>query len=274
MKKLKNFYIVPDSVSENSLSFDSLFLDIPKSNIPLDIEKWTKLFKKNHSETFISEINSLGFRSDEFKTKHNDKHILFLGCSYTWGTGMYLEEVWSKMLYEKIKKESGASGFFNLGVPGDSIYSSVTNAFKYFKNFGNPDILFFNIQDIKRFYAYNKEDDFFYRSTVSDSQVLELMAYQYYYMLEQYCAANKILLIGFTWCLGYEIHPLDNLKSFSYPKIKNVSDFVLKYKNENSNQEESLVARDGSHMGKAYHKYWSEYAYAQYKKTLNGIIEI
>jgi hypothetical protein len=265
MKQLKKFYIKPDGISQNSLSFDSLFLDIPKSNISPNREHWTDLFKKNHSETFSSEINALGFRSDEFKKTHKDYHVLFLGCSYTWGTGLYLKEVWSKMLYEKIKKEKPTSGFFNLAIPGDSLYSSITNAFKYFKNFGNPDVLFFNIQDIKRFYAYNKENNLFYRSIVSDNKVLELMAYQYYYMLEQYCSANNIILISFTWCLEDETHPLSNFKSFSYPQIKNISDFVIKYKNENQEVKESFIARDGHHMGTAYHKYWFEYAYSKYK---------
>jgi hypothetical protein len=267
MKKLKNFYIKPDGISQNSLSFDSLFLDIPKSNISLNPEQWTELFKANHSETFSSEINDLGFRSDEFKKNHKGSHILFLGCSYTWGTGLYLEEVWSKMLYEKIKKEQPTSGFFNLAIPGDSLYSSITNAFKYFKNFGNPDVLFFNIQDIKRFYAYNKENNVFHRSIVSDNKVLELMSYQYYYMLDQYCTANNINLISFTWCLEYDTHPLDTFKSFNYPEIKNISDFILKCKNENPKGKESLIARDGHHMGTAYHKYWLDYAYDKYKNT-------
>jgi hypothetical protein len=268
MHKLKNFYIKPDSVAQTSLSEESIFSETPVSNVPFKIENWTDTFKKNHAQTFQEEVNSQGFRSEEFKKTHEGLHVLFLGCSYTWGTGLFLDEVWSKKTYNKIKEVRDVSGFFNLAVPGDSIYSSIANAFKYFKTFGNPDVIFFNVQDITRFYAYSKEDRNFYRSNISDNKVLELLAYQYYYMLEQYCFSNNILLISFTWYLGHDVHILENFKTFSNTKINNVLDFVNDQKN---NKSESLIARDGKHLGSAYHDYWSFHAYKTYLDNYVGI---
>jgi hypothetical protein len=267
MDKLSKFYIKPSIVFPNSLLEDVLYSDTLKSGVSSDMEKWSPLFKKNHSQVKAKEINSFGFRSDEFTNSHNGKHILFLGCSYTWGTGLNIEEVWAKILYNKLSEDNTTSGFFNLGVPGDSFYSSVINAFKYFKNFGNPDIIFFNIQELERFYAYNKEQDSLHKSRVVDNKVLDLISYQYYYMLEQYCKSNKIILISFTWYLGNSDHILNNFNTFYYPDIDVLSEFVLDYVDKNPSDLNSLNASDGSHMGTSYHKYWYLYAYELYLKN-------
>jgi hypothetical protein len=261
MHKLKNFYIKPDSVAQTSLSEESIFSETPVSNVPFKIENWTDTFKKNHAQTFQEEVNSHGFRSEEFKKTHEGLHVLFLGCSYTWGTGLFLNEVWSNKTYNLIKKDRDVSGFFNLAVPGDSIYSSITNAFKYFKNFGNPDIIFFNVQDITRFYVYGEEEKEFYRSNISNNRVLDLLAYQYYYMLEQYCFSNNISLVSFSWYMGHESNILENFKTFKKININDVIDFI----NENKqNKKELLVARDEKHLGIAYHDYWANHVYKRY----------
>jgi hypothetical protein len=266
MNKLKNFYIKPYAVSDNPLSENQAYLDMPISGISKDPASWTKAFAKNHEQVSLKEINAFGFRSDEFKSNHDGLHILFLGCSYTWGTGLYLNEVWSKILYKKISNKTETSGFFNLGVPGDSVHSSITNAFKYFKNFGNPSVIFFNIQNINRFYAEDEQNHMLYRSHINDTKVLNLMAYQHYYALEQYCRSNNILLISFTWYLGHDQHPLISFQTFYHINIDNITNFVLEYKEKNSHVKESMVARDGKHLGTAYHEYWAIHAYSKYDK--------
>ncbi len=254
------------SVSNKTMPKEILYSDTPMSEVPCKIEDWEENFKKNHDQTLQKEINSFGFRSDEFVKTHNDKHVLFLGCSYTWGTGLYIDEVWSKIVYDKIKTKEKTSGFFNLGIPGDSIYSSITNAFKYFKNFGDPDVIFFNVQNIGRFYVYNKIKNKIHKSVMEDEEVLTILAYQYYYMLEQYCFKNKIKLISFTWDLSESSHILKNFNTFFYHDQKEISDFVLDYSKQNPLEKNSLFARDGLHFGKAYHAYWSDYAYRNYLK--------
>ena len=240
-----------------------LYSDMPSSGISPDIKSWPSNFSLHHKEVTQQEINSLGFRSDEFTDSHNDKHILFLGCSYTWGTGLYLDEVWSKILYKEIKKSYNLSGYFSLGIPGDSIFSSIVNAFKYFKNFGNPDIIFFNVQDIERFYYLDKKDQKIFRANFKENLLINLLAYQYYYMLEQYCIANKIKLVSFTWYLGHKDHALKSFNSFYETDIDDISEYVANYYNETSD-ELSLLARDGKHLGKAYHQYWADFIYDKF----------
>ncbi len=264
MDKLKNFYLKPHSVSPRPISEEYIYSDFPQSGISNNSDKWTEIFKKNNGQSFAKEINSFGFRSDEFKTDQDGLHILFLGCSYTWGTGLYIDEVWSKILYNRVSNETKTSGFFNLGVPGDSIYSSINNAFKYFKHFGNPSVIFFNVQDIGRFYAEDKNKKVLHRSNLDSNKVLDLTSYQNYYALDQYCRSNNITLISFTWYLGHDPHPLKYFESFKHINIDDIEEFVLMYKQNNPNVEESIVARDGSHLGKAYHEYWAYHAYNAY----------
>lgn len=255
MSSNKNFFIV-NSVGSNPLTEQSLYSDLPASPIPTSISNWTKQFRDHHKEVLQEEINNLGFRSDNFIQNHKQKHALFLGCSYTWGTGLFIDEVWSKILYNRINVNNEFSGYFNLGVPGDSIYTCITNAFKYFNNFGKPDIIFFNIPEIERFFVYKKEEDRFYRSIIKSNKVLELLSYQYYYILEKYCEENNIKLFSFSWYLGYDIHPLNSFKSFYDTNNEEISQYVYE------NKHLPLKARDNAHLGPAYHLYWAEKMYA------------
>ena len=265
MDKLKNFYIKPNSVSPRPLSKKHMYSDFPESGLSVNIDEWTTIFKKNHEQVYQKEINDFGFRSDNFKNEHENLHVLFLGCSYTWGTGLYLNEVWSKILHDKISNNTKTSGFFNLGVPGDSIYSSINNAFKYFKHFGNPSVIFFNVQDLCRFYAEDDNKKELHRSNLDSNKVLDLTSYQNYYALDQYCRSNNITLISFTWYLGHEPHPLECFKTFNHININDITEFILKYKENSSSIDEHMFARDGKHLGIAYHEYWASNAYKIYK---------
>lgn len=250
----KHFFDV-DSVGLNPLTELSLYADLPISTVPNSILNWSDSFRNHHKEVLQKEINNFGFRSDNFIKNHNKKHALFLGCSYTWGTGLYLNEVWSKMLYDKININNEFSGYFNLGIPGDSIYTCITNAFKYFNNFGKPNVIFFNIPEIERFFIYKKEEDKFFRSILKSNKVLELLSYQYYYILEKYCEENNIKLFSFSWYLGYKVHPLNNFKTFYDINDKEISEYVYQ------NSHLPLKARDNAHLGLAYHTYWADKMY-------------
>ena len=102
--------------------------------------------------------NSNNFRCEEFKKNHKDTHILFSGCSVTYGQGLLEDEIWAKKLYNKIKQEIPVSGFFNLGVVGIGICDIVANIFKYIDNFGKPDLIFILLPPIQRRYVWNKKN--------------------------------------------------------------------------------------------------------------------
>jgi hypothetical protein len=262
MLNIKQEIVFPKTLDKNVL-----YGDLPTSGIPFNKKDWDKRKQNNNKEVFQNEINQYGFRSDNFKTNHSGKHILFLGCSYTWGTGLFIDEVWSKLVYEKIKLTNQVDGYFNLGIPGDSIYVSIINSFKYFKNFNNPDIIFFNIQDLERFFAYDQQTNSLFKSIVKDNEILYLIAYHYYYMLEQYCEQNNIKLFSFSWNEKNNNYFKD-FKTFYSLDFNKIKEFVSQYEIKHPNVEGSILARDNQHVGSAYHNCWAEHIYSEYERSV------
>ena len=242
---------------------------------PVDkYENWNIFFKKENTALNKNEINNNGFRSDNFTTVHNGKHILFAGCSYTWGSGLKIDEVWSKITYNKISKDTKCSGFFNIGVPGTSIINQIFFIFKYCNIYGNPDIIFLNIPDFKRFYFYNRKDKNFYDGGYVGEFIentIERLSFEYYYMLEQYCIINGIKLYSFSWYLSEKNtrsfmrngrttdSVLKNFKTFYKYSQNEVIDFIFEYKEKNKKDKFLDLARDKDHLGTAYHAFWSQF---------------
>lgn len=244
--------------------------DEPVADLPRDKELWPKYFATRNKEILQKEINLNGYRSDNFIKTHKDHHVLFLGCSYTWGSGLFLEETWSKVLYNKIKQNKKMSGYFNLGYPGDSVLSQVVNAFKYCKSFGNPDVIFFNIPDLNRFYAYSKGANSIVKALTEENEngLIRFLSLQYYYMLDQYCNSNNIKLISFSWAYEGESIKKSGIQNFSSFNDMDTDDmhlFIEKYKKDNPHDDALDFARDNAHLGKAYHAYWANFIFNKYE---------
>ena len=253
-----------------------LFSKNLKSHIA-DYDKWNNELKENHISTLKSELNSLNFRSDEFVTKHSGKHILFSGCSQTWGTGLLLEELWSKKIYNFLCNDGRCSGYFNIGIYGTSIMSQIINMFKYFQTYGNPDVIFYNVPDILRSYVYDDKTKMFYDGFYSykSEEIISLISYQYYYMLDQYCSANNIGLYSFSWVYDSKIknywdldfkfpYFLKNFNTFYTMDTKKTLNFVFDYKEKNPKDKYVEFARDEKHLGTGFNAYWAEYMYTIY----------
>jgi len=237
-------------------------------------DNWNYEFKKENPSLIKDEINKNGFRSDNFIDSHKGKHILFAGCSYTWGVGLSINEVWSKNTYNKISSQEECSGFFNLGIPGSSIINQIFYIFKYCQKYGNPDVIFFNIPDLKRFYFYDNKEKNFYEGGYNGGFIentIEVLSFQYYYMLEQYCNTNNIKLYSFSWYNAENNKPKFTLNSIDPDNILNkfntfysyttnkLIDFVFDYKNKNKDDIFLEIARDKDHLGTAYHAFWSHF---------------
>ena len=86
--------------------------------------------------------NSLGFRSDEFKSEHNDGlHILFAGCSETFGEGGPLEDSWAHKTYTAISSAHPTTGYFNIAYPGKGYQDIINLSIQYIESYGPPDHL-------------------------------------------------------------------------------------------------------------------------------------
>jgi hypothetical protein len=222
--------------------------------------------------------SSLNFRSDEFKKNHDGLHILFNGCSCTQGDGLLLEEMWSKKVYEKINKIKKCSGYYNIALSGTSVMNQIILFFKYFKAYGNPNIIFFNITDNLRFYIYDEKN---YKNAFFEKEsknIINLLIYQYYFMLDQYCKANNIKLFTFTWIgkvEGYEDEEYEKIlnKFDSFYKIdqKELLNFIFEYKELNKDKSFAKYierARDNDHPGIASNEYWANFIYKKYMESL------
>jgi len=231
-------------------------------------------------------VNSYNYRCDEFITTHKEKHVLFSGCSNTYGVGLKKEEVWAYKVYNKINETEGSSGYFNIGLSGNNIINSILNVFKYCKKFGNPDLIFINLPSQSRFFNFD-ENQKQYRIvenlSISKIHYIEkLTFYNYYLMLEQYCNSNNIKLFSFTWD-NYDQHFLNkntekiyesvnttfkkyNFKTFYYINEEDMLNnlFFLKQKYDNKFFD---IARDNKHKGTGAHIYWSDFIYNKYLES-------
>jgi len=99
------------------------------------------------------QVNSFLFRSDEFTKQHDGKHILFSGCSNSYGFSLYNHEIWPWLLYNKIKEKEKVSGYYNLSMPGTGPLNMVSDIFKYINKYSKPDVIFINLPLLSRFYT-------------------------------------------------------------------------------------------------------------------------
>lgn len=267
-----------------------------------DVENFKKL---NYS--FVT--NKQGFRCEEFIKTHSKKHILFAGCSHTFGYGSKYEEVWSHILYNKLLSEEPLSGYFNLGVEGASIIEIITNVYRYIRQYTKPDVIFLLLPDLERDFRYLKNPNI----------LLTPFVIEFYKQFEDYCISNNIKLISTTWIvpeqdllwhkLESNLNMINNNYSLtdkngylpssdesSYREFKfrdpyehivllenNTKTFktmntlqfyknVYEYCVKNKNKPNLMETLDGSrHYGISYHNAWSEYFYERYLNEANNI---
>ena len=127
---------------------------LPNSETDLSPLEKTIITDKENKKDITYKINQYGHRCDNFLNIHNGLHVLFSGCSITFGEGLPLDRTWAYYLYKKIKKENSLSGYYNLSYTGGGIDTIINNLFRYCGQFKNPDIIFILMPNIEREYAW------------------------------------------------------------------------------------------------------------------------
>jgi len=237
-------------------------------------------------------INYYGHRSDEFSKIHNNKHILYSGCSNTTGMAAPYKINWATMLHDKINL---GNDFYRLSYCSGGYQKIILNLFKYFNEFGNPEvlflllphtsreILFLNSSDVPKenlkninflsaiemgyLYPWEEndlDDKTYYITSVENHKRLFLQSYSYLYMLKQYCVSSGIKLIYSTW---------DKYQSDLLLKMPQFNDMIdiydnnyYKYIYDNKNRKDKylMAARDGDHLGVLDSEYISNIFYDRY----------
>ncbi len=182
-----------------------------------------KVFYNEHAIEY--KYNSIGYRSEEFGS-HN---IMTLGCSYTFGTGLNIEQTWPYMLSNKM-----SMSYANLSYPGDSMQGQVIKAFQYFKEFGHPQYIFgvfpiarfempyvkdkmckvdgpldinikkSNLKFIQKCNSYIHDFEKISKAPHNPNTILPFEFAIFYnlmfiQMLEQYCLSNNIKIVWTIW---------------------------------------------------------------------------
>jgi hypothetical protein len=237
----------------------------------------------------ISRFNNFGYRCDDFTSEHDGQHILFAGCSVTWGDGLFEDEVWAKKVYNKISEQTKCSGYFNISFPGLSILQIIYMVVEYIKRFGKPDKIIINLPQIYRFYGVNASvttegvdlslcatsDD---RTTMPGTDIrqsplkmspatkmlIKFLTVQQIEMLELLCKEAGIDLFMITWDSWGDENTIDELadhklKSFHKVAEGDIFEKVHMIEIRDGHKDFGLVARDDSHFGEHFHTMWSDY---------------
>jgi len=162
--------------------------------MPALMSPFNLYFTKKNLETFgetidnFYHLNSDGLRCDEFSDSHDKLHILFAGCSITFGDGLPIDLTWSKMVYKSISKQVPTSGYYNVAGPGFNHLDIYYQVFKYIELYGNPEYIFINFPDLER-------------SIDSGIPIesLHSVIIPMHNALIQYAETNNIKLIMFSW---------------------------------------------------------------------------
>ena len=218
-----------------------------------------EILKENgYSYEDFYKLNEYGFRSDKFTTDHDGKHIIFAGCSYTYGDSVFLEDSWAHKLYQDIAKKEKLSGYFNLGNPGASTKESIDQIFSYIELFGNPEVIFLLMPNPERDFRGNSYSDLF----LSTNKLIE------------HCQNNNIKLFLSSWDLrkhwGEEEDPKLKILGYLNMDIDKMSAYVEEFCEKNKDHKLSkffLYAFDLEHPGIAIHDYYRKFFYDLYLRT-------
>lgn len=217
-------------------------------------------------------------RTNVYRKNHDGKHILFAGCSVTHGIGIEDEmDIWSSIVFNKIKETEKVSGFFSVAYPAHSISVQVSLIMRYISEYGKPDVIFFNLPSTAR--TFTVEDDNLYLSQISKHQDINYPGsiklaqhtnFEAYLMLHEFCKATNTKLISFTWSdVPTDSDPAtaldlfkDKFDSFYVSKVKvedYLEDYLMNHKGNNL-----LFGTDGRHPGIALHSYYASIALDAY----------
>jgi hypothetical protein len=230
---LKNFYN-----NENNFKYDCLCSTFNvKRKYDGDTKSYVDTINYDYSEcseTHISHtklrddygLNSINLRSDELKVVKDGTHILFGGCSQTWGYGIdNKEDLWSHIVNQSF---SDSSGYFNLARSGWNTSQIVADAIAYCNTYGIPKYMFLVFPDYEREtvnFRMNQDDV----KPIDKDYILMLQQRTMFLAImaiEGFCKANNIKLVYSTWH-GLTTHFLARLKLENFITLWDVHNLLI-----------------------------------------------
>jgi hypothetical protein len=280
--------------SDTNITLRSDMLDLLSPNLtPIQIEDSIK-------NNLNYQLNSNGYRCDYFQKTHDGLHLLFTGCSNTFGEGVVQDKTWTSLLHKEISKNQKVSGYYNLAICGSTIFEIIKNCYRYIRRYGAPDYIFMLLPEIERDHIYFKES----------RQLLVSHIVEIYKMFEDFCNAKNIKLISTTWVMDGEswwenmenintmphkhgqhyqkdsfynefagLSPYEGLKkieektkTFTALSIDDTRHDIFKFAQNNKNDEHLYIAPDrNKHYGHAFHYAWYKFFYRKYSDEKNNL---
>ena len=243
----------------------------------LNAESFINYAKKYNMISYY--INKNNFRCDNLKTNHDKKHILFSGCSVSFGVGVDYEKTWCKKVYNKLNQYNEYDGYFNISIPGASIIEIIGNIFQYVKKYNNPETIFILLPNASRDTRYSNEEILYHEdnTSVDNDKAYSKLVFYYYLALEQYCISNNIKLISSSWHHNsfndnFVTNQGENFeKSFlnifeTYKFIKDIDKFYNDIELYLFNNNCLFLGDDDKHPGEPMHDAWYKFMIEEFYK--------
>ena len=207
--------------------------------------------------------NSKGFRSSEFD---QGKGLVTLGCSFTYGTGLHLDEVWGSKLAKRLKLP-----FYNLGMAGSSINTAFRFLLSNIDNIEIDTVAVLGPNMLRREQLGNVQLDPL--SPKGSHQIVHLGPWEYDYfnspsIKEQHTYINKFNETFFLFEPNSILNYYSNLNALKYLCLSKHKKFIHIYiedirdyfnhilHNDQDNHVTSICgARDLSHWSKEAHSF-------------------
>jgi hypothetical protein len=197
-------------------------------------------------------LNNFAHRCDDFKSEHDGTHILFAGCSFTFGEGLPYMGNWSGKLYNKISIKEKTSGYYCLGFQNGITSIIIFNILQYCEKFGNPKFLFCVFPDSIRKIDYENENlEIIYHNDKKHKMLGRLDMYRSIMFLEKFCELNNIKLLWTVW----DQSDLNFFSDLNFKNFLKIDDTDIYIKSTNYSEKNDVfyeIARDGSHPGLRY----------------------
>lgn len=186
-------------------------------------------------------INRNGFRCNNFT---DDPGIIFLGCSFTYGTGMPLEDIWPSLVASYFNLQP-----WNLGTPGMSLTMGTFYLTQWYKDIPNPKAIVILEPPPNRVELYQLRDGY------CQVDILQCLLDNY----QQNVLVSRLYnTLPFTTAINYRLN-IQAVKLLAQQWNIPIVSGTLFGSSMDISHDDPGFARDLMHFGKNFHVAVAEY---------------
>jgi len=144
---------------------------------------------------FYYKLNKDGFRSKNFdEFDQNNTNFLFAGCSITYGIGLPEGLTWPDFFSKKVSDSQNNFDFYNISLPGASIFLNFKNILAFIKSVGKPDYILMIVPETTRNLHWDVESKKFANALITSQQRQVDINYKKQYVQENNLMFNIVYL--------------------------------------------------------------------------------